>query len=71
MMVSNIKVPIAECMTGKEFCDLLEIDYEKTVTVRKKDCEMDFSDFVDALLGIEDVCKHLRKRGWRGEDGAT
>ena len=65
------KVPIAECMTGKEFCNLLEIDYEKTVAVRKKDCEMNFSDFVDALLGIEDVCKHLRKRGWRGEDGAT
>lgn len=65
------KVPIVKCMTGKEFCNLLEIDYEKIVTVREKDCEMNFSDFVDALLGVEEVCKHLRKRGWSREDGAT
>ena len=56
------KVPKSECMTGKEFCDLLEIDYEKIVTMRRKDCETNFSDFMDEFININEVQKYLRNR---------
>lgn len=51
-------------MTRNEFCDLLEIDYDKIMDERRKNAEMIFSDFVDELLEIKDVCKHLHKCGW-------
>ena len=51
-------------MARNEFCDLLEIDYDKIMNERRKNAEMIFSDFVDELLEIQEVCKHFRKCGW-------
>lgn len=36
---------------------------EKSYGYEKKLLQSEFFDFVDKLLKIQDVCKHLRKRG--------
>lgn len=37
---------------------------EKSYGYEKKRLRNEIFDFVDELLEIQDVCKHLRKRGW-------
>ena len=49
------KVPLDKCMTGREFCRLLKIDYEEIVAERGKDAQQNFQDFLTALLEIEEV----------------
>ena len=56
------KVPIEECMTGREFCDLLEIDYDAIVAERRQDAEANFNYFLSELLKIDRVEEHLRER---------
>ena len=55
------KVPLDECMTGREFCDLLEIDYDEIVSERRQDAEANFNQFLSEMLGIERVEKYLRE----------
>ena len=42
-------------MTGRELCDLLEIDYEGITQLRKKDAEENLEYFVRELLKIESL----------------
>ena len=48
-----------EAMTGREFCDLLELDYDKIIKERAKQGEENFQYFVEALYGIETVRERL------------
>ena len=46
------KIDIEEAMTGREFCDLLEINYDEIVEVRKLDAEDNVRCFLEELLRI-------------------
>lgn len=49
------KFPMEELLTGKQMCDLLEIDYEEIVKSRKADEGVNINYFVDQLLQIPRV----------------
>ena len=44
-----------ECMTGREFCDLIEINYDNIVEIRKRDQLENLHTFVTDLLRIPDL----------------
>ncbi len=49
-------------MTGREFCKLLEIDYDDIVANRKKeDASKNFLYFIQELLKIDEVREVMRK----------
>ncbi|MDE0093647.1 MAG: hypothetical protein OXO49_03975 [Gammaproteobacteria bacterium] len=56
------RIPMKECMTGREFCELLEIDYDAIVEQRKADQNLNRKDFLTDLLKIKPVKKFLQKR---------
>lgn len=56
------KIPIDECMTGREFCDLLEIDYDAIVAERRQDGPANFDHFLSELLKIEHVREYFENR---------
>ncbi len=49
------KIDMKQCMTGKEFCELLEIDYCEIVHARKADQPANLDHFVEELLTIPAV----------------
>ena len=49
------KIKLDECMTGREFCDLLEIDYDEIVLVRNKDQEANLIYFLREMLKIDEI----------------
>lgn len=62
------KVPLDKCLTGREFCELLEIDYDQIVAERGKDAQQNFQDFLTALLEIEEVRDFIHQQ--LNEDGS-
>lgn len=50
----------SEVLTGIDFCNLLEIDYNEIVNMRKKDQHENFNYFITELLKIEQVEKEIR-----------
>ncbi len=55
------KIVLKEAMTGKEFCALLEIDYDEIVEVRKRDQPENIRDFLLELTKIVKIRNQLRK----------
>ena len=55
------KITEKEAMTGPEFCDLLEIDYEEIVRDRSSDQEANVEYFLLQLLSIKKVRKRLKR----------
>ena len=49
------KISVEEALTGREFCAMLEIDYEMIVEERKNDQRPNFEYFVRELSRIESV----------------
>ena len=49
------RIDIKEAMTGREFCELLEIDYDEIVETRKSDAEDNISCFLEELLRIPET----------------
>ena len=49
------KINIEEAMTGREFCELLEIDYDEIVLMRSKDAQDNFRYFIAELLKIPEA----------------
>lgn len=49
------RIDIGEAMTGREFCDLLEINYDEIVEVRKPDAEDNIRYFAEELLRIPET----------------
>lgn len=50
-----------EAMTGQEFCDLLEIDYDEIVRVRTEDQPMNVNFFLSELVQIREIRDVLRQ----------
>ena len=48
-------------MTGKEFCDILGIDYDEIVQMRKDDASDNFEYVVEKMFKIEAVQDYLQK----------
>ena len=55
------KISPEEAMTGKEFCELLEIDYEEIVFLRQKDQPDNVKFFLSELVQIREVKNMLIK----------
>ena len=49
------KISIEEAMTGKDFCNLLEIDYDEIVNDRKKEGPENLRYFLTELVKIDSV----------------
>ena len=56
------KIDISQAMTGREFCQILGIDYEDILTLRAQDREANYSAFLDDLMAMPDVRAELAKR---------
>ena len=54
------KIPRHEILTGGELSDLLEIDYQEILSVRKKDGEQNIMFFIKELLKIEKIRGYIR-----------
>ena len=46
-------------MTGREFCELLEINYEEILEARRHDQEENVKYFLDELLRIDEISEHI------------
>lgn len=49
-------------LTGKELCDILKIDYQEIVEIRKKDMEDNFDYFIEQLLSIQQVKEKIHEK---------
>lgn len=49
------RINLNEAMTGQELCDLLEIDYNEIVGLRRADAADNFDYFIESLLQIPDA----------------
>lgn len=55
------KILFKEAMTGRELCNLLEIDYDKIVKIRKEYGNQNVEYFLSELVKIDLVRQHLKK----------
>ncbi len=55
------KISMEEILTGREFCDLLAIDYDEIVRLRTVDEKDNFRYFLEQLLSIPEVSSELNK----------
>jgi|SRR5574344_1655412 hypothetical protein len=51
-----------EIMTGQEFCELINIDYNEILNFRKNDAKENLEYFVEQILLIEDVKKIILEK---------
>lgn len=65
------KITMNEAMTGREFCDLLKIDYEAIINKRKEHQHKNFIYFMDTLFEIPAVLQSFKDRietvSWDGD----
>ena len=55
------RINLQEAMTGREFCELLEIDYDEIVERRKADGPANVAYFLEELVKIEPVRNKLNE----------
>ena len=48
-------------MTGREFCDIVELDYESILELRKKKVEGNISYLIRELLKISEVKEKMKE----------
>jgi hypothetical protein len=70
------KISANEAMTGREFCELLGIDYDAIITRRMEHQQRNFDCFMDTLLEIPAVLRALEVRmggtvSWNGNEDGT
>ena len=53
------KISVEEAMTGREFCELLEIDYDEIVAARMAHAPDNVEFLLTELVGIDDVRQRL------------
>ena len=57
----NKKITLNEAMTGREFCDLLEIDYDSLVAIRRADQSDNVEFLLSELVTIKSIKNRLHK----------
>ena len=55
------RIALKEAMTGREFCDLLEIDYDSIVEARRADGSDNVEFFLSELVKIESIRQRLQR----------
>ena len=55
------KISLAEAMTGRDLCRLLEIDYDAIVKGRQVDCDPNVEFFLSELVKLESIHPRLRE----------
>jgi len=55
------KITRQEAMTGREFCDLLEIDYDEIVSTRQEDQPVNVRFFLAELVKIHEIREALKR----------
>ena len=58
------EISMGEAMTGREFCNLLSIDYDALVKKRKDDQEANLKFFMEELKKITRLAPFLRKQNY-------
>ena len=53
------KISYEEAMTGRELCELLEIEYDNIVEARRDDCSDNVDFFLSELAGIDSIRSRL------------
>ncbi len=61
------RIPLESILTGREFCDLLEIDYDPIVAGRQEDCADNVEYLLSALLRIKPARQRIVEM--LGQDG--
>ena len=56
------KISIEEAMTGREFCDLLQIDFDNILALRATDREANYNAFLEEILQIPSVRSDIIKK---------
>jgi len=56
------KIPKENIMTGSEFCELVNINYDEIKKEREKDSSLNFDYFIEELLLIEEVQEAIMKK---------
>jgi hypothetical protein len=56
------RITLQEAMTGKEFCDLLGIDYNEIVCLRREHQKVNFHDFIARLLVISSTREEIERQ---------
>ena len=59
---SKNRFEIDEIMTGKEFCDLINIDYNNIIKMRKQDANSNIEYFVEELLKIKEIRELIKEK---------
>ena len=54
------KISVEHALTGREFCELLRIDYDEIVEARAKDRDANYEYFLRSLIMDQDVAKRLK-----------
>ncbi|OHD53580.1 MAG: hypothetical protein A2Y33_06565 [Spirochaetes bacterium GWF1_51_8] len=64
LIVNGFKGRISEddALTGKELCQILKIDYDKILTLRKKDQRENFEYFINNIISIPQVKDYLKDK---------
>ena len=58
------KITEEEAMTGREFCDLIELDYDEIIQSRTSQGPENIRYFLSELLRIDAVLDYLKNAGW-------
>lgn len=56
------KFDFSHILTGRELCDILKIDYDEIISIRKKDAKTNFEYFLDELVKIPEVKEYLKMK---------
>ena len=56
------KISVDEAMTGREFCELVGIDYDGIIAHRAADREANYNEFLDTILAMPSVRRGLLNR---------
>lgn len=49
-------------MTGKELCEILSINYDEILNIRKKDAKENLEYFIDELIKIKEIKKIIKSK---------
>lgn len=49
-------------MTGKELCEILDINYDEIINIRKKDAKENLEYFIDELIKIKEINQMIKKK---------
>lgn len=56
------KITLEEAMTGREFCTLVDIDYDEIVSFRQEHADVNFCDFITYILENQSTREEIERQ---------